>query len=65
MSSFYCEKCGALISDSEKGYLTGCEHYPVEIEPITGLNLEGVIKKPEQKLKVKVKDDPYSTNKRH
>ena len=32
MSSFYCEKCGALCSDSEIGYTTGCEHYPADID---------------------------------
>jgi hypothetical protein len=30
MSNFYCEVCGAVISDSERGYVTGCEHYPLE-----------------------------------
>ena len=29
MSSFYCEHCHALISDSPSGYVTGCEHYPM------------------------------------
>lgn len=28
MSSFQCEKCGAVCTDSPKGYTTGCEHYP-------------------------------------
>jgi hypothetical protein len=30
MSSFYCEKCGKAIMDSEQGYTTGCKHYPME-----------------------------------
>lgn len=29
MSSFTCEICGAQILDTEKGYITGCEHYPL------------------------------------
>ena len=28
MSSFYCDKCGALCSDTDRGYVTGCKHYP-------------------------------------
>ncbi len=28
MSSFNCDKCGAICSDSARGYVTGCEHYP-------------------------------------
>ena len=30
MSSFQCEKCGANIIDTDCGYATGCEHYPVK-----------------------------------
>lgn len=30
MSSFECEKCRTLIHDSTLGYITGCEHYPIE-----------------------------------
>jgi hypothetical protein len=29
MSNFKCSKCGTDIIDSENGYITGCEHYPV------------------------------------
>ncbi len=32
MSSFICPECNALISDSPLGYITGCEHYPIEQE---------------------------------
>ena len=32
MSSFYCEKCGTNIIDTPSGYITGCEHYPLDIE---------------------------------
>ena len=31
MSNFHCEICGAICGDSEKGYVTGCEHYPPDI----------------------------------
>lgn len=33
MSNFYCEKCGIAIIDSPHGYVTGCEHYPPDVEP--------------------------------
>lgn len=29
MSSFNCETCQAMCTDTECGYVTGCEHYPV------------------------------------
>ena len=29
MSSFHCEKCGAVITDTSDGYITGCEHHPL------------------------------------
>ncbi len=29
MSSFNCEHCHAQCTDTEVGYITGCEHYPV------------------------------------
>jgi len=38
VSSFKCEHCGADILDTERGYITGCEHYPlrkiIRIEPL-------------------------------
>jgi hypothetical protein len=30
MSNFKCDKCGTDIIDSEKGYITGCIHYPLK-----------------------------------
>lgn len=30
MSSFLCEHCGEIISDTPNGYVTGCPHYPIE-----------------------------------
>lgn len=29
MSSFNCEHCGKPILDTPRGYVTGCEHYPL------------------------------------
>ncbi len=34
MGSFYCEICGAVCSDTEVGYATGCEHYPADANAI-------------------------------
>lgn len=33
MSSFICEFCGMTCIDSDKGYVTGCKHYPAEVKP--------------------------------
>ena len=33
MSSFICGFCGKEIIDTENGYITGCEHYPIEERP--------------------------------
>ena len=33
MSHFNCEKCGTLLIDTDRGYITGCEHYPADILP--------------------------------
>jgi len=30
MSSFYCAHCGARIVDTDHGYITECEHHPLE-----------------------------------
>jgi len=30
VSSFYCEHCGTAIEDTPNGYVTGCNHYPME-----------------------------------
>ena len=30
MSSFNCEHCNTPILDTEHGYITECEHYPLE-----------------------------------
>ena len=33
MSSFFCDKCGKAIIDTDYGYITGCEHYEPDIYP--------------------------------
>lgn len=35
MSTFQCDKCGAVCIDTPQGYTTGCEHYPVEVQDET------------------------------
>lgn len=30
MSNFTCEHCGIPIIDSNLGYITGCQHYPLK-----------------------------------
>lgn len=30
MSSFFCEHCGVVCSDTPRGYVTVCEHYPAD-----------------------------------
>lgn len=30
MSSFFCPICNTAIIESPNGYVTGCEHYPLE-----------------------------------
>ena len=30
MSSFYCDKCGTPLLDTEGGYVTECEHYLID-----------------------------------
>lgn len=32
MSSFNCEKCGTPIIDTPRGYITECEHYPLDLK---------------------------------
>lgn len=32
MSNFICEHCGTECLDTQEGYVTGCEHYPVDAE---------------------------------
>jgi hypothetical protein len=33
MSSFACDQCGAFCWDTDRGYITGCEHYPPDVVP--------------------------------
>lgn len=30
MSNFVCEHCGTVCYDTERGYVTGCKHYPTD-----------------------------------
>ena len=34
MSNFICEHCGVECLDSPIGYVTGCEHYPADVQPL-------------------------------
>jgi hypothetical protein len=36
MSNFACQHCGAICSDTPRGYVTGCVHYPPDIKPLRG-----------------------------
>lgn len=36
MTDFKCEHCGAICRDSERGYISGCEHYPPDQIPLRG-----------------------------
>ena len=38
MSNFNCEQCKQLILDTRQGYVTECEHYPLEATPTTAPN---------------------------
>lgn len=31
MSTFYCHECSMLLIDTNRGYITGCEHYPADV----------------------------------
>ena len=51
MSNFYCEKCGALIADSPTGYVSGCEHYPLNHTKLSSNNKIVIIPKASIKRK--------------
>jgi len=34
MSSFVCKKCGIECIDSPLGYITGCKHYPADMQTL-------------------------------
>lgn len=42
-----CEKCGAIMIDTSRGYATGCEHYPL---PVSGRRRESVCGDTDDKL---------------
>ena len=31
MSTILCPKCGKTLADAKKGFITGCEHFPLRI----------------------------------
>ena len=35
MNYFVCDICGAFILDSPRGYLTGCKHWPLDLDFFT------------------------------
>lgn len=37
MSTFSCEKCKKICYDTNRGYITGCEHYPPDVEAVNYL----------------------------
>ena len=39
MSNFHCDKCGAYCEDSPRGFTSGCEHYPPDIQPLRGFGM--------------------------
>lgn len=54
MSNFICQQCGKTIVDTERGYITGCEHYRVSLGR-DGDRMEIMIGKPEN-------DDSFGIN---
>lgn len=52
MSNFNCEHCGALCCDSERGYTTGCEHYPPDVEPMKSTDTDTLV----QALRILARD---------
>ena len=40
MSSFYCEWCKAEIVDTPQGYVTECEHYPLDLQKANKIAME-------------------------
>ena len=43
MSNFKCEHCGAICYDTPDGYITGCEHYPIE-KPVPKPKISWLVK---------------------
>ena len=40
MSHCTCEHCGAILTDSPRGYVTGCVHYPADIQMESESNMK-------------------------
>ena len=54
MSNFNCPKCGAQCTDTEHGYITGCEHYPADLP----FSKNAMLRKPIDETKHKASSDP-------
>lgn len=37
MSTFWCDKCDIVCYDTERGYITGCVHYPPDVAAVNHL----------------------------
>ena len=37
MSNFICDKCKKICYDTKRGYVTGCKHYPPDIDAVNHL----------------------------
>lgn len=42
MSNFICDKCGTECIDSPIGFVTGCDHYPADVQRLPD-NMEKVL----------------------
>ena len=58
MSTFNCGKCGLQCTDTPKGYITGCKHYPPDIKPARGFGFQMCL---ETRLNRKWYIDDYGT----
>lgn len=43
MSNFQCEKCGTICYDTPSGYITGCEHYPADLQFVKEKSDSGIV----------------------
>lgn len=58
MSTFNCGKCGLQCTDTPRGYITGCKHYPPDIKPARGFGFQMCL---ETRLNRKWYIDDYGT----
>ena len=50
MSNFICPECGTACIDTPSGYVTGCEHYPMDLMSDTFVHPHRVLKDQEVDL---------------